>query len=280
MFFLDFPMSARATYWALRQCVGSPGAKLVLLVLADVSNAEGWSYYGQESLATMAELSVRTLRQHLGALEGAGLLERVRRSLADGSRTSDGYVLRLDSLPEDSSGSERGDNRKISTGQPEDSSGGSIGGLEPLGNRKEKEARAPESVGDGDLFDSGEIDEHARAVGQMCIRLRLPWPLKSTTIDEWCRRIRSEPRFAGLDFVYETRKAADHFDGVPASKRRRRVDATLRRWYENALKFAARDRARFPDESDEAGDDFAEREARRWDEMVASRPVDVDATLK
>lgn len=147
--------------------------------------------------------------------------------------------------------------------------------------RNEEAARASVHESNGDLFESGETDPFATEVGRMCVRLRLPWPLKTKAIDEWCREMRREPSLAGLDFAAEVRKAADYYDGAPPSRRRKRVDLTLRRWLENARKFADRDaERRDPRDDDEAADEFVKREMEHWDKLAeesAARAREEDA---
>lgn len=115
-------MSAEAAAWALKQSTGNSTTKLVLLILADVADENGESYYGQEKLASMAETTTRTLRDHLKNLEAMGLLERRERRRESGYRTSDLYRLLIHSeiSPEDSS-PEKSDlsHRKPASGQHE-----------------------------------------------------------------------------------------------------------------------------------------------------------------
>lgn len=92
-------MSAEASAWALRQRAGSPATKCVLLVLADVSDQQGHSWYSQRDIAKMAECSVRTVRTHLHRLEELGLLYRIEWRRSDGSRSTDLYALRVPGAP-------------------------------------------------------------------------------------------------------------------------------------------------------------------------------------
>lgn len=88
-------MSVRAIQWALLAKTGSPTTKAVLLVLADTCNHEGICWPGQEYIAVRAEVSVRSVRNHLEVLESAGLLSRRKRGRKGGGRTSDEYFLNI-----------------------------------------------------------------------------------------------------------------------------------------------------------------------------------------
>lgn len=77
----------------MRRETGNPTRKLVLLLLADAANGDGVSWNSQERIATFAEVTKRTVRNHLKALEDQGLVQRVERRRVDGSRASDEYRL-------------------------------------------------------------------------------------------------------------------------------------------------------------------------------------------
>ena len=87
-------MGFHAMTWAKQQTVGSSTRKLVLLVIADrVDDDSSETWVGQESIATEAELSVRTVGRVVAELEGLGLIERQQRRRPDGYRSSD--LIRL-----------------------------------------------------------------------------------------------------------------------------------------------------------------------------------------
>lgn len=96
-------MSNEAITWAYRQTMPSPGAKFVLVALADMADENDSCYPGQRRLAIMTGQSERTVRRELAELELAGLIVRTRRFDVAGHRTSDRYVLPV--------------NQKIPTGQ-------------------------------------------------------------------------------------------------------------------------------------------------------------------
>lgn len=79
--------------WAKAATVGSPTRKAVLLVLADYADEAGSCFPGQETLARITELGVRTVRRALAELEDAGVIRREERRRPDGLRTSDRYHL-------------------------------------------------------------------------------------------------------------------------------------------------------------------------------------------
>lgn len=89
-------MSVRAINWAFEQEVPPP-LKVILLALADWADGDGVAFPGQKSLAAKTSIPERTLRRHLQELEERGLIQRRRRSLDNGGRTSDEY--RLIALP-------------------------------------------------------------------------------------------------------------------------------------------------------------------------------------
>ncbi len=89
-------MSWQASKWAAQQSAGSMPAKAALLVLAEASDEEGYTFIGHDEIATRAEMGKRTVVEHVQQLEARGLIKRERRfNPADGSRTSNGIYLQL-----------------------------------------------------------------------------------------------------------------------------------------------------------------------------------------
>jgi hypothetical protein len=80
-------VSAKQIGWALAQKTGSL-EKLVLIVLADRSDANGWSFMAQGTIAERCGCSRKTARTALQTLEEGGFIRRVRRSIGT-LRTSD-----------------------------------------------------------------------------------------------------------------------------------------------------------------------------------------------
>lgn len=88
-------MSVEAITWASKQRTGSAGAKLVLIALANYANERHECWPSQATLAEWTEQSDRTIRTHLAALEGMGLIERQTRHVP-GAYTSDRIILQVD----------------------------------------------------------------------------------------------------------------------------------------------------------------------------------------
>lgn len=83
--------------WKFR--TGNAGLKLVLLKLAENANDEGFSWWGQKTLAPECEMSRSTVQRKLDGLRDLGVLEVVPRKRDDGGKSSNGYRLLLP-LPE------------------------------------------------------------------------------------------------------------------------------------------------------------------------------------
>lgn len=100
-------MSIAAMAWAKRQTAGSSGRKLVLLVLADYgtyredlepegSDGRHFAWANQRTIARDAEMTDRSVRTHLEALEAAGLIRRYARGGEGEGRRADIIVLAVD----------------------------------------------------------------------------------------------------------------------------------------------------------------------------------------
>lgn len=87
-------MSVEAITWASKQRTGSPGAKLVLIALANYANDRQECWPSQATLAQWTEQSDRTIRTHLAALEAMGLIHRQAREMA-GAFSSDLITLQI-----------------------------------------------------------------------------------------------------------------------------------------------------------------------------------------
>ena len=72
-------MSHEATNWAIKQRGLKPTTKIVLWHLCDRFNPDYGCFPSQDRLAHDCEISRSTLNDHLGQLEGVGLLRRVPR---------------------------------------------------------------------------------------------------------------------------------------------------------------------------------------------------------
>lgn len=128
-------MAHEYTTWAYAQDVRPAGCKFVLVALADSADSAGRSFRGQKNLAEMTGQSERAVREHLEALERAGLVRRVPRFRSDGTRSSDesflppkgedGEVSNRHILPpaDFAAGRKRIDHRQISHSPPAESAG-------------------------------------------------------------------------------------------------------------------------------------------------------------
>jgi hypothetical protein len=85
-------VSNEAITWAYQQRL-TPGAKFVLVALADMADEQHSCFPGQAKLAAMTGQGERTVRRQLLELEVAGYVSRARRFDKAGHRTSDRYVL-------------------------------------------------------------------------------------------------------------------------------------------------------------------------------------------
>jgi hypothetical protein len=88
-------VSVEAITWAFKQDVRTPGAKLVLIALANCADEAGLCFPGQKYLSKHTSQGVRTVRRHLDYLEMKGWIERRERRRQDGTRTSDLFVLNM-----------------------------------------------------------------------------------------------------------------------------------------------------------------------------------------
>lgn len=87
-------MSVWATKWAYEQTIKPVGRKFVLIAIADFADETGWCFPSQETLASMTDQGVSTVRAHIKKLEADGLVKReARYAPQGGGRKSDGFWL-------------------------------------------------------------------------------------------------------------------------------------------------------------------------------------------
>jgi len=86
-------VSHAATAWAFNLRGLTPGQKVVLLHLADCHSVEKGCFPSQQWLADACEISERTLREYLNALEGLGLIIRERKTGNQGQRVGTRYYF-------------------------------------------------------------------------------------------------------------------------------------------------------------------------------------------
>lgn len=82
----------RAMDWALAEDLGAAD-KLMLVTLAWVSDDQGVTFKGQQTLAERVGKDARWVRLHLASLADSGHVTRYRRHRENGSRTTDVIVL-------------------------------------------------------------------------------------------------------------------------------------------------------------------------------------------
>ena len=114
-------MSVKAINWAIERDL-RPGPKLVLIVLANFADAEGFCYPSQATLARLTCQTERSVRSHLATLEAAGLIVRPRtqRRAYGGIFGTDSYQLQIGRLAE-------GDRRpRLGHAPAEESSAGDV----------------------------------------------------------------------------------------------------------------------------------------------------------
>jgi hypothetical protein len=98
-------MSIKAMAWAKEQTAGSAPTKLVLFALADVADDYGLAWPSMATLAKECEMSERSVRNHVAALEQAGLLRRIERFAKSGRQRSNYFQLETGAVrPEDDEG--------------------------------------------------------------------------------------------------------------------------------------------------------------------------------
>src|SRR5437016_5469423 len=86
-------MSWQATAWAVEQTTGSPGAKLMLLTLANYADDTGCCWPSQETLARDTEQSLDSVQRYLKKLEKLNLIRKVTRPMGPGRWSSRTYFL-------------------------------------------------------------------------------------------------------------------------------------------------------------------------------------------
>lgn len=86
-------MSHRATNWAMEQRNMKPATKLVLMCLAKRHNPVHGCFPSHQRIASDAEISERSVRNHLARLEELGLIRRIRGNGGRSERASTRYVF-------------------------------------------------------------------------------------------------------------------------------------------------------------------------------------------
>ena len=92
-------MSVGALDWAFKAQIKNPGAKFVLIALANYANSEGLCYPSKAHISKMTGISERTIIDHLKFLEEGGFLERRPRYLDGTGQTSNQFLLNVNVTP-------------------------------------------------------------------------------------------------------------------------------------------------------------------------------------
>lgn len=80
--------------WAYEQTVKPSTRKFVLVSLANFADENGYCFPSQQTIASMTDQGVSTVREHLSALEADGFISREHRyAETGGGRASDGFWL-------------------------------------------------------------------------------------------------------------------------------------------------------------------------------------------
>jgi len=73
-------MSIEALGWGMKQRVGEPTAKLILIILCDLYNDKyGCAFPSQDYISETANCSVRTIQRHMDVLVEGGFIEIIKR---------------------------------------------------------------------------------------------------------------------------------------------------------------------------------------------------------
>lgn len=86
-------MSTKCLFRALKATVGNPQGKLVLIILADISNEKDQCWPSHQYIADRAECSKRSVFRYIKELETAGHITVFRRSDDNGKSTSSLYTV-------------------------------------------------------------------------------------------------------------------------------------------------------------------------------------------
>lgn len=207
--------------WAQRTRVGNPARRLVLLGLS--LTCEGGTGYGwvfPEWLADFAECSEATVRAHLNALEGAGVIAR-RREYRGTTRTADAFLLLADEWA-----AWPGDEPLVREAPSHVTNGHDLPG--GVTARPSAVGRVAVRV---EVPNWGELDERQRRV---LAELRRFADFKGASLDEM-RALAACRDFPDRDHVGAAEKFAAWFGPGGRGEKRARSDANLtwREWLKN-----------------------------------------------
>jgi hypothetical protein len=90
-------MSWEALYYATKKRAGKSSDKLVLLMLANLSDDDGFSFPSHAYLARVTEMSERSVQRSLDRLVEGGLITKKKRFNGAG-QTSNGYTIAMEDV--------------------------------------------------------------------------------------------------------------------------------------------------------------------------------------
>lgn len=86
--------------WAIPLKTGSATNKAVLIAICNHADGLGYCWPSQKEIQKFTELSLRSIQRAMQDLEERGFLKRQQRRRADGTRSSDAYLLQRDGQPQ------------------------------------------------------------------------------------------------------------------------------------------------------------------------------------
>jgi hypothetical protein len=99
-------MSWQATAWAERQKTGSPARKVLLLVLGNYADEDGYCWPSQKTLSKGTEQSVDTVRRNANRLQADGFIAIEQRPRRGGRWPKLAYKLLMQTGPQTAARSE------------------------------------------------------------------------------------------------------------------------------------------------------------------------------
>ena len=103
-------MSWQATAWAERQKTGSPARKVLLLVLGNYADEDGYCWPSQKTLSKGTEQSIDTVRRNANRLKTDGFIDIEQKPRRGGRWPKLAYKLRMFTGPQNAARSEPVDN--------------------------------------------------------------------------------------------------------------------------------------------------------------------------
>lgn len=241
-------MSVHVSSSVWKSNLPNPGQKLVLLALADMTNAEGYCWPSVGTLAKMTNLSDSSIRSHIKTMKEAGYLEVHARAAAGGRQTSNFFRILVQLLPPPGEAPNFGTSPNLA-GEAPNLGGGRLQISAPL-NRKEepsKESQKEEGASSAspDLFSTITKPEESKLeapetlpdfpaatmvriwnecvpeakisalAGQRKTHARARWKQIGGTVEAWeafCQRVGQSPFLTGKEQSRSKRTFTASFD--------------------------------------------------------------------